>query len=400
MAPRLLLVIVLASACQTYDFQPEVPSAYSQKTDARKIVGRQFKPNLMFLIDKSGSMNFPANDSVAPCTPGCGQSCPAGCKTRLIELKSAMETFLSTSGSVAWMGMAVFPSATTATDGCGATGPADILVPLAPNQADDEGALNATAGAVNYQIQNLNVGGGTPTGDSLKFLGNYAPLADPDPKAPREDFVVLLTDGLPNCNSNNPNTCSSASCRCTLQPATACMAASLCTQGCLDRDNSAAQVTALRAKNIRTIVVGFGADTANGDGPDTLNAMAENGGFARSCPKGTDAECGSNNTCDATSRLCARKFYQATSAAELASTLADIAKTIIPPEFCTLVLDEVPKDAGLLTVTVDGKHESTGPNTWSYAAGKVTFNGALCDRLKQSTPANPVDVQFRIGNAL
>src|SRR5688500_14189138 len=167
------------------------------------------------------------------------------------------------------------------------------------------------------QILNLTVGCGTSTGDSLKFLGGYAPLAYPAPKFAREDFIVLLTDGLPNCNSNNANSCTSSSCRCTLTPATSCTPSSICTQGCLDKDHSAAQVTELRKKNIRTIVIGFGADTASGDGPDTLNAMAENGGFARSCPNGTSAECGSGNTCDTATGLCGRKFYQASSAADL-----------------------------------------------------------------------------------
>ncbi len=413
MTSRFLLVFAvsstvgLASGCQTYDFEPVVPLAIAQTTQPKSIVGRSFKPNLMFLIDKSGSMNFAANDAVAPCTPGCNQAgqpaCAAGCKTRLGELKSAMSTFLSTSGGLAWMGMAVFPTAVAGSNGvvdaCGATSSADIRVQLAPNQGDVASELIASANAVNAQIQTLNVGGGTPTGDSLKFLGDYPPLADPDPKVVREDFVVLLTDGLPNCNSNNANSCTSANCRCTLVPANSCMPSSYCTQGCLDKDNSAAQVTALRKKNIRTIVIGFGAETAAGDGPDTLNEMAENGGFARSCKNGTNAECGANNTCDPATGLCLRKFYQATSAGELATVLADIVDKI-NPLLCTVALQEIPRDPSLLSVIVDGKHEDRGPTTWTYAAGAVTFVGALCDRIKQSTSVAPVAVEFRIVNAL
>jgi hypothetical protein len=414
MTSKLLLAFVVGSTagliagCQAYDFEPVVPLAISQQTQPQELYGRRLKPNLMFLIDKSGSMNFAANDAIAPCTPGCNQSgqpaCPAGCRTRLGELKSAMGTFLSTGGNLAWMGMAVFPTAVAGSNGvvdaCGATSSADIRVQLAPTQTDVPDELIATANAVNMQIQTLNVGGGTPTGDSLKFLGDYAPLADPDPKAAREDFIVLLTDGLPNCNSNNVNSCTGTSCRCTLVPATSCVPASFCTQGCLDKDNSAAQVTALRKKNIRTIVIGFGADTASGDGPDTLNEMAENGGFARKCENGTDAECGANNTCDTATRLCSRKFYQATSAAELATVLADIGKAINPTTVCTVALTEIPRDPSLLAVIVDGKHEDPSPTTWIYSAGEVTFTGLLCDRIKQSTSAAPVEVVFRIVNAL
>jgi hypothetical protein len=402
----LAFAVGLVSSCQAYDFEPVDPLAVSQKTQPKSLVGRVLKPNLMFLIDKSGSMNFAANGAIAPCTPGCNQSgqpvCAVGCKTRLGELKSAMGTFLSTSGNLAWMGMAVFPTAAAgsngAVDACGATSSADIRVQLTPNQTDLPGELIASANAVNMQIQTLNVGGGTPTGDSLKFLGDYAPLADP--KGLRDDFIVLLTDGLPNCNSNNVNTCMGSSCRCTLVPATSCMPSSYCTQGCLDKDSSAAQVTALRRKNIRTIVIGFGADTASGDGPDTLNEMAENGGFARSCQHGTDAECGANNTCDVSTRLCQRKFYQATSAAELATVLADIGEKINPRTVCIVPLDEIPKDPSLLSVVVDGKHENASPTTWTYAGGAVTFTGAICDRIKQATSAAPVEVEFRIVNAL
>ena len=156
----------------------------------------------------------------------------------------------------------------------------------------------------------------------------------------------------------------------------------------------------LCANRKRDIVIGFGADTASGDGPDTLNEMAENGGFARSCKNGTNAECGANNTCDTATGLCTRKFYQATSAAELATVLAAIGKDLIPPNVCTVTLDEIPKDPSFLAVLVDGKHVDESPTTWTYSAGAVTFAAGLCDRIKQSTEVAPVNVEFRIVNAL
>ena len=412
MKNKLLLAFVVggaagvAAGCQTYDFEPVEPLAIAQTTQTKTVVGKQLKPNLMFLIDKSGSMNFAANDTIAPCTPGCNTSgnpaCAAGCKTRLQELKAAMGPFLTMNGTIAWMGMAVFPTAVAGASGvvdaCGATSSADIQVALAPDKSDDVAMLQSAATAVNAKIQALNVGGGTPTGDSLKFMGDYGPLSEPDPKIVREDFILLLTDGLPNCNANNANNCNSpAACKCTLVPATSCMPASFCTQGCLDKDNSAAQVTELRKKSIKTIVIGFGADTASGDGPDTLNEMAANGGFARSCTNGTDAECGSGNTCNTASKLCNRKFYQATSSSELAKVLADISAAIDPTGICNYTLDETPSDPKFLAVIVDGKNEPGGtPETWTYSAGKVTFTGALCTKIRDATPLAPVKVEFRI----
>ncbi len=285
------------------------------------------KPSLMFLIDKSGSMNFPSNPANPSCPAGCGVStgpCPVTCPTRISELRAGMNTFLTSKGNVAWMGLAIFPTKLAA-DACGATNAGDVLVQLAPNKTDLDADLNSAAQAVNTQLLALVPGGGTPTAESLRFLGTYPPLnANPDG---RQRFVLLLTDGLPNCNASNPNTCTSgtpagADCRCTLS---ACTASSFCVQGCLDTTDSVHAIVELRQKNIKTIVVGFGADALNGDGPAALNAMALAGGFARTCPQGTDAECGVGNTCDVATRVCQQTFYRATSATELATALAQIA---------------------------------------------------------------------------
>ena len=294
------------------------------------------KPHVMLLIDKSGSMNFAANDQLAPCTPGCNTPgnavCAGGCRTRLQELKTAMASFLPAKGSVAWLGLAIFPTAVVGSTGvinaCGPTTSGDIRVQLTSSISDLASEMNARADLVNAEIQQLPVGGGTPTGDSLKFMGTYAALLDLDAGQPRNSFVVLITDGVPNCNPQNANNCSdAAACKCTLVPANACTPSSFCTQGCLDADNSTAQITALRQKNIKTIVIGFGADTAAGDAYETLNAMAVAGSFARTCPGNTDAECGASGTCNLTTRFCDRKYYQASSASELLAVLNDIFRT-------------------------------------------------------------------------
>src|SRR5262249_35085856 len=151
---------------------------------------------------------------------------------------------------------------------------------------------------------------GTPTALSLTFLGTLNELNDPQ----REDFILLLTDGLPNCNPNNAKNCNVGMCTCTLNPTTACAPGQpFCTLGCLDDDGSVQAIRDLRdatkhAGGIRTIVVGFGSDTASGG--DVLNAMAVAGGFQRTCPSGNDSECGSSNTCLPT-KVCAKAYYQA-----------------------------------------------------------------------------------------
>jgi hypothetical protein len=193
---------LLAAGCQTYDFEPVEPLAVAQTTQTKTVIARQSKPDLMLLVDKSGSMLFPINPQDANCPAGCGPTspCPGTCKTRISELRSAMNTFLTQNGTVARFGLSQYP-----TDGlCGNTqpNPASLVVGLSQsNDVDSE--LQAKANEVKTAINSLAPTGGTPTGASLRFVGNDPTLSNPD----REDFVVLLTDGLPNCNAANPNNC-------------------------------------------------------------------------------------------------------------------------------------------------------------------------------------------------
>ncbi|MGZ6163187.1 MAG: hypothetical protein ACXWLS_07655, partial [Myxococcaceae bacterium] len=56
--------LVIAVACQTYDFVPVAPLSVSQEESSTPIVVRKFKPNVMVLVDKSGSMDLPVIPSL------------------------------------------------------------------------------------------------------------------------------------------------------------------------------------------------------------------------------------------------------------------------------------------------------------------------------------------------
>lgn len=391
--PVLLAALALSAVgCQVYDFEPVTPLAVAQTTQSRNVTLRNLKPNLMLLVDKSGSMLAPINPSGPNCTPGCGPSspCPANCATRISELKNAMAGFLQMSGSLARVGLALFP----ADSSCGATATIDVALP-APTAVDtgNEATLTMNAQQVNTRIQAISPTGGTPTGASLNFLGNYSGLLDDDA---RDDYIVLLTDGLPNCNANNPNnTCNAPNpnCRCTTG---ATCGSTLCALGCLDQDGAVAQIVANKAKAINTIVVGFGADTGVGDGPVVLQAMAQAGGFPRNCPMGTDAECGINNSCNTATKTCAKAFYQATNAAELSAALKAISDAITSGNPCEFALDAQPTDPRFLAVIVNDQNVASGPNTWTYGGGKVTFGGQICTDIKNSSKTNPVKIEIRI----
>jgi hypothetical protein len=390
------LCAVALVGCMTYDFEPVQPLAISQSTQTKKVIAKQLKPNIMILLDKSGSMSIPV--PAATCTGG-------GACTRLTEMKAAMRTFLTASGTLARFGLATYPLGNTQQTECTASGVSDIRQPLPSSNTDTDQELQALATSVNNSIQGVDPAGGTPTGGSLRALGGYSALLGDE----REDFVLLLTDGLPNCNANNPNTYDVATdatlCRCTLStggnpPVSGCAAASYSKLGCLDKDNSVQAIYELASKKIRTVVIGFSGDVASGAGEEVLNAMAQGGGLPRTCPNGTNAECGSNNTCNAATKTCQKAFYQTGNSTELAAALTKIANDVTVGDPCVYKLDTVPSDPKLLSVLVDGKPISSGNDTWIYSAGTgtptVTFKSSLCTTLSSATPQQPVNLEFRI----
>ena len=383
MRMRALLAVMLAG-CQTYDFEPVEPLLVGQTVDKTLVASRLPKPNLMLLVDNSGSMLLPTDPSVASCTVNgalCGGStpCPASCPTRSSELKNAMSTFLARSGTIARLGLTVFPTPGGAANGLlGCDASSDVAVRLP--EGEDDAVLSANAQQIATAIAGLSPVGGTPTAGSLQFLSTYGALSQDDF---RDDFVLLLTDGLPNCNGANPNAvCSApnAACECTTGSCSGSdPVRNTCSKGCLDGDATVQQVKALRQRGIRTIVVGFGADVAGGNAPAVLEAMAREGGFPRGCAPGT---------------VCSRSYFQARDGAELSAALEAIFETF---QTCSFVLSARPSDPRLISVQVDQQTQQPGV-TYEYDAtgNKVTFLGEVCDRLKSSTPQHPVSVEFRI----
>ncbi|WP_224361992.1 adventurous gliding motility lipoprotein CglB [Hyalangium versicolor] len=396
----------LVSACQTYDFEPVEPLALAQTTVETVISARSSKPNLMVLLDTSGSMKLPANPSLPDCQTSkglCGEpatqmDCDVSkCPTRWSELQGAMSTFLKDNGATARMGLTTYPNVTgtSAAGQCGAS--TAVKIPIPQLDDTDTAGLQSSANGIANVIQGIpNSGagspvGGTPTSISLNFVGSQADLQTDE----RQDFILLLTDGLPNCNDKNPNSglTNPDACQCTLS---SCATPGVDRLGCLDKDISVQTVATLKdQKKIKTIVIGFGAETASGAGPATLNAMAEAGGFARNCEK-EGSTCGANDTCDATTKLCGRRFYQAANQAELATALREIIELVnTNPCLLTLDPDKAPSDLSLIVVYVNDEAVAAGDNTWKLTSGGVEFQGSTCDRILASTDRNPIKVEVR-----
>jgi hypothetical protein len=408
---------LLAAGCQTYDFEPVAPLAIAQTTVMRRVEARERKPNLMLLVDTSRSMIDPMDASNPRCRNSSGEVCgvstypcnTADCPTRWSALQEAMEDFLASSSTLARIGLAFYPHAVAGDDSiensCKATASVSVQLPAVDVEDDDSLAANARAAwdrifSIKNQAKNpgeIEPQGGTPISASLQYLSSeVASLRDTS----RANFVVLLTDGLPNCNAAHATPYPNSGCFCTI--GAACQVPGYTAIGCLDDGASVNAVKALQTRNIKTIVIGFGADfdsrnASGARGAATLNAMALEGGFTHDVQCSRDADCGADDTCDTTAQLCRRRFYLAIHKEALVKALEDIRERVGVGDPCMENFDagQLPASQDLVVVYVNKERLEPGSNTWNLVDAGIQFNGTTCQRIKNSTPANPVNIEVR-----
>jgi hypothetical protein len=213
------------------------------------------------------------------------------------------------------------------------------------NAAVPVGPMNASAiaaGLMGRTSTNGGVmtGGSTPTRTAVNAAVTYLTgVQETNPK-----FIVLATDGQPNCPAMG-------------------------SQSTDDSPGAIAAVTAAAGKNIPTFVVGIA--TAGGTAEATLNSMAVAGGYPQMGQ--------------------ATQYYPVTSTAEFAAvlqTLVTVATT------CTFSIPTPPTNDGTTSredISVTG---DTGPipqdanNGWTYSDTthtSITLNGSSCDAVMAGT---------------
>ncbi|MBE2250416.1 MAG: hypothetical protein IAE78_12810 [Myxococcus sp.] len=137
-------------------------------------------------------------------------------------------------------------------------------------------SVPGTAAQVTAAFSASGPGGGTPSAASLSAARSY--LQTLSTTAPIH--VLLITDGMPNCNlALDPATCATTTAGC-LNTST-CAGSSCCGLGakdCLDDQGTVAAATALRALGIKTWVVGFDQALTGGNNKAVLDAVAAAGG--------------------------------------------------------------------------------------------------------------------------
>jgi hypothetical protein len=374
-----LVAAALGAGCQDYELLSIEPRAVGVRDVRIQVTGKPLASNVMLVVDKSGSMTESVTGTGMNCTfdgtSGSEYDPRSTNPCKWNDLKAAFtdptDGFLTGSGGLARFGLLAFPG-----EG-GSCAEGSIVVPVGDDVEPIRRAL----------MSDLVPSGGTPTTAALLEAAGDPLLAGSEPN--RQRFVMLLTDGLPNCNDANAALCSqcradaaqcSAGCRPTEEPGT-CDVVPFDGAACLDEENLVAAVRQLRSQGIVTFVIGFGRDTASSDASGVLNRAAVEGGHPR--------------------LGAAESYYQANSVEELKGFLEELLV-----EFpCTYELDPPPSERDLLSVNLrDGKAgrpdladrilvEGT---EWEFASGAldaVRLIGPVCD-LVQNAEFGRYEVQI------
>lgn len=299
-------------------------------------------PNLYFVLDRSGSMEDNGKWS-----------------TVRVVVAQVMKSL----GPRANFGVAIFPNPSQNN----ACAPGVQVMSVRPGDAP-AGTQGPTTSAM-LSVTAAPPNGGTPTAASLNaLLPTLSAL-------PGRTFVILATDGGPNCNAQA--TCTSAMCidnienlqGCPMNGAPNCCDAAVdgpfAPLDCLDQQPTIDAVTAIDKAGIRTYVIGV-----PGSAPyaSLLDNLAAAGGTART----------------------SEPLYYAvgsTDEAALDAALAQIAAKITAT--CTLTLAAPPPDPTHVNVYFDNQPVPADPtNGWTLSGSTVTLVGAACDKVMSGTVLN------------
>lgn len=207
-------------------------------------------PVLFIVQDKSGTMNAAPD----------GQPVSASNPSKWTSASTVVPAVAQQFATRFKFGVSMYPGDTTQFNCVPPTS-----VPLAP--------VPATATAVQVAYAAAAPGGGTPTAVTLRAAKTYLTGLGTTSTL----NVLLITDGMPNCNlGNDPLTCLSST------PGLPCTPTNDCggygAKNCLDDANTVAAAAELKAAGIKVFVVGFDSALAAGNNKVVLDAIAAAGG--------------------------------------------------------------------------------------------------------------------------
>lgn len=267
--------------------------------------------DLLLVVDKSGSMDDPLETG----------------QFKWPVMRDALTTVVEQYQNGIRFGLMLYPNDAECA-------PGSVRAPVAMQNAP----------AITGELDDTYPDGGTPTHTTIAAAGAYYAGVS----SPGERYVLLATDGEPNCGDPNDNEAPTVS-------------------------ESISAIQGLAGDGIMTFVLGFGGTINNY--PDTLRAMAEAGGTG--------------------------DYFAANSPEELATALDAIAGEVGLPS-CSFRLERTPESASELTVYQDDELVSQDPShqagwDWSSTTNTLTFYGAACDAILGGQTDN-VRIQFACGD--
>jgi hypothetical protein len=330
------------------------PSAGGADCGSTKVAADPPVVNVLVVVDKSLSMDDK----------------PTGfATTKWAALQTAMATALGQTKAKISYGLDLYPYSGTSgealTDSCQMPDGDAVVVPVQAGTKSTPLILAA--------LKANPPSGGTPTAAALARADAY--FTTGDGKALKgEKYVLLATDGGPNCNLDPTFKCDIAACTVNMDGKMCGPAGTNCCDtkvdklgptNCLDEDASVAAVKALAKHGIKTFVVGIPGTEAYAT---TLDALA--------------AESGIENP-DAPPAYFA--VSAKSGAAGLSSVLERITTGLVTS--CRLQLQAVPPVLNDVYVVIDGVEVKHGDaDGWDYddsvSPPAVVIKGATCDKLE------------------
>jgi hypothetical protein len=309
--------------------------------------------NLLLLLDRSGTM----------------ESTPAGLTgTKWDAMRSAFSSALNMPRFTLNFGLDFFPAANVARDCtasacCAVPAPTEPLtVPIGPGSDTVPTILSA--------LDATSPGGGTPIAAALARALDYYTTGD-GRNLKGDRYVLLVTDGGPNCNG--ALSCTADTCTRNLDgfpecsPTVNCCSTAALAINCLDDRSVINEIQALASAGIWTIVVAMpGSDPY----AQYLDQFAVAGGHTN--PMGPP-------------------YYYAVPSSAGVQGLADTLQTIIRDlvTHCGLVVDPPPVNPALFNLAVDCQAVTASANDadggWTLDLWTVTLTGAVCDRIMNGT---------------
>jgi len=291
------------------------------------------RPDVMFLVDRSGSMAQPLGGDLGA--------------AKWDVMWGALSGLVSSLDETAEVGVKFFPIQGPETS---------FRDPATACRVGTEMDVEPKRGASPDVLDAFSVttpGGGTPTAAAVDALVAYYATGK---RKGRPHFAVLATDGAPTCNEK----LDSKTCVCTSDMGTT-PGCQMDGYDCLDDDRAVAAVRrAATDARMPVYVLGLG-NPAKTEFTRTLDAMAIAGGRARAQKPA---------------------YYEAKNGTELYGSLAEIGKSATR---CSWEVASRPDDPNGVVVRVDGRtipRDPTRAEGWDWVDrdyGQIAFFGQACE---------------------